>query len=74
MILPNDAQLISAAPDMLAALEEVYSFFGAFHNNWKGRDTLAGQHLLCKMRDAISKATNRDSKTVQDDYANRSAT
>lgn len=55
-----NARLIAAAPELLAALEKSYALLADIRHNWVGRETYAGQALLCSMRDTIAKATDRD--------------
>lgn len=65
--------LIDAAPALLAEIEREYIELADVHNNWPGRDTLAGQEKLSRMRDLIAKATGRSAQEVQDDYGTRAA-
>ena len=60
-----DAQLIAAAPELLAACIQAYGKLSDVHCSWPGRHTTVGQNLLCGMRDAIAKATGIDCQTVQ---------
>jgi len=66
--------LFFAGPDLLAVCERAYAKLGAISTKWTGRDSAEGQELLCALRDAICKATDRDAQDVQDDYANRHLT
>lgn len=64
----SNAALISAAPDLLQALEAGYIFaLNHPHDAYRARN----QETLCAMRDAICKATGRDSQDVQEDYEER---
>lgn len=65
--------LIAAAPDLLTALESAYEMLADIHHEWPKRSTREGQRLLCQLRDAISKATDRDTEDVQNDFGTRSA-
>lgn len=57
--------------DLVAALESAYTHLADNSNQWPERHTQYGQALLCRLRDAICKATGRDAQDVQDDYSNR---
>ena len=56
---------------LLGIIENAYAVLGAHSNQWRGRHTEEGQHLLSSMRDAIADITGRDAQDVQDDYCNR---
>lgn len=58
---------------LLDEVEREYTELADIHNNWPGRDTMAGQAKLCRLRDLIAKATGRDPQDVQDDYGTRIA-
>jgi hypothetical protein len=56
--------------EALEALEEGYAVLADVTNQWEGRHTIAGQKLLCKMRDAIASATGISGEFVQDNATN----
>ncbi len=62
-----NARLIAAAPCQHEALREAYAALADVHNNWPGRHPSAGQRLLCRMRDALVKATGDEPRDVQDE-------
>jgi len=61
--------LLSAAPILLVAAMDAYSLLADVRHEWSGRSTSAGQRLLCDLRDAIAKATDRDPQDVQDHFS-----
>lgn len=67
-----NARVITTAPEMLALIKDEYACLADIHHNWPGRDTIAGQRRLSRLRDLICKATGREPQDVQDDYTNRS--
>ncbi len=65
-MLHPDARLIAAAPLLLDSLARAYYRLADVHNSWPGRDTPAGQTLLCNMRDALAEATGLSDQEVQE--------
>lgn len=64
-----DARLYGAAPDMLRILVDTYYRLADIHNEWPGRNSLAGQKRLCDMRDCIAKALGMEPKDVYEGEA-----
>lgn len=51
---------------LVKACAHAYVLLADIDHEWRGRNTLAGQALLCELRDAIVAATGRDQQEVQD--------
>lgn len=50
----------------LQLLKDSYKVLADIHNQWQGRNTAAGQGLLCRLRDRIAELTDRNPQDVQD--------
>src|SRR3990167_3093084 len=53
-------RLIAAAPVQFALIEHVYILLADVRNQWDGRHSAAGQHLLSALRDSICAVTGRE--------------
>ncbi|HEX2901687.1 MAG TPA: hypothetical protein VHS96_18390 [Bacteroidia bacterium] len=51
---------VNSHAELLSTLQRSYDLLADIRHNWTGRETFAGQALLCAMRDTIAKATDRD--------------
>lgn len=51
---------------MNTEIKALYQKLGNIHNSWEGRNTAAGQRLLCALRDMIAQAEGRSPEDVQD--------
>lgn len=62
-------QLERENDELVAATSCAYRLLADISHNWHGRETAAGQKLLCDLRDAIARATNQPAELVQDEHS-----